>query len=149
MSTYLQKVDHFKSISKNSSKYDNMDKILELNNENPIKKYLIFTEYESTLNTKITSILDKWNLKYDRIRGSSSTINKQLEKYKNPNGETNVLLVNSKFFGSGMNLENTSDIIIMHKMQGDIEMQAIGRAQRFGREGELRVWKLYYQNETK
>jgi hypothetical protein len=149
LSTYLQKVDHFKSISNNSSKYDNMDKIFELNSENPIKKYLIFTEYESTLNTKITSILDKWNLKYDRIRGSSSTINKQLEKYKNPNGETNVLLVNSKFFGSGMNLENTSDIIIMHKMQGDIEMQAIGRAQRFGREGELRVWKLYYQNESR
>ena len=47
-----------------------------------------------------------------------------------------------------MNLENTTDIIIMHKMQGDIEMQAIGRAQRFGREGELRIWKLYYQNES-
>jgi SNF2 family DNA or RNA helicase len=125
-----------------------MDKIFELNNNNPVKKYLIFTEYESTLNTKITSILDKWNLKYDRIRGSTATINKQLEKYKNPNGETNVLLVNSKFFGSGMNLENTSDIIIMHKMQSDIEMQAIGRAQRFGRKGELRIWKLYYQNES-
>ena len=87
-------------------------------------------------------------MKYDRIRGSSATINKQLEKYKSSNGETNVLLVNSKFFGSGMNLENTTDIIIMHKMQSDIEMQAIGRAQRFGRVGELRVWKLYYQNES-
>ena len=148
LKTYIQKIDYFKSISINATKYENMDKIFELNNENLVKKYLIFTEYESTLNTKITSILEKWNLKYDRIRGSSATINKQLEKYKNTNGETNVLLVNSKFFGSGMNLENTTDIIIMHKMQSDIEMQAIGRAQRFGREGELRVWKLYYQNET-
>jgi hypothetical protein len=148
LTSYLQKIDYFKSKSLNFTKYENMDKIFELNNNNPVKKYLIFTEYESTLNTKITSILDKWNLKYDRIRGSSVTINKQLEKYKNPNGETNVLLVNSKFFGSGMNLENTSDIIIMHKMQSDIEMQAIGRAQRFGREGELRIWKLYYKNES-
>jgi hypothetical protein len=148
LTTYLEKLDYFKSKSLSYTKYENMDKIFELNNNNPVKKYLIFTEYESTLNTKITSILDKWNLKYDRIRGSTATINKQLDKYKNPNGETNVLLVNSKFFGSGMNLENTSDIIIMHKMQSDIEMQAIGRAQRFGREGELRIWKLYYQNEV-
>ena len=47
-----------------------------------------------------------------------------------------------------MNLENTTDIIILHKMNKDIEMQAIGRAQRYGREGNLRVWKLYYQNEV-
>jgi hypothetical protein len=146
--TYTEKIQYLKCISINSTKYENMDRIFELNNDNSIKKYLIFTEYETTLNTKITSILEKWNLKYDRIRGSSATINKQLEKYKSSNGETNVLLVNSKFFGSGMNLENTTDIIIMHKMQSDIEMQAIGRAQRFGRVGELRVWKLYYQNES-
>ena len=151
LQTYSEKTEYLKSISLQFTKYENMDKIFELNNDNPIKKYLIFTEYESTLNTKITSILNKWNLKYDRIRGSSVTINKQLEKYKKQIGnsdETNVLLVNSKFFGSGMNLENTTDIIIMHKMQSDIEMQAIGRAQRFGRVGELRVWKLYYQNES-
>ena len=73
--------------------------------------WFLVNKFESTLNIKITSILDKWNLKYDRIRGSSTTINKQLEKYRLPNGETNVLLVNSKFFGSGLNLENTTDII--------------------------------------
>ena len=145
--SYSEKLDYINKNSINFTKYENMDKIFDLNNNNAIKKYLIFTEYESTLNTKITSILDKWFLKYDRIRGSSATINKQIENYKNPEGETNVLLVNSKFFGSGINLENTTDIIIMHKMNKDIEMQAIGRAQRFGREGNLRVWQLYYQNE--
>ena len=145
--SYSDKLDYINKNSINFTKYENMDKIFELNNNNAIKKYLIFTEYESTLNTKITSILDKWFLKYDRIRGSSATINKQIENYKKPEGETNVLLVNSKFFGSGINLENTTDIIIMHKMNKDVEMQAIGRAQRFGREGNLRVWQLYYQNE--
>jgi len=147
LTTYGQKSDYVKANSNKFNKYENMDKIFELNNDLPVKKYLIFTEYESTLNIKITSILDKWSLKYDRIRGTSATINRQLEKYKAKNGETNVLLVNSKFFGSGMNLENTTDIIILHKMNSDIEMQAIGRAQRYGRQGNLRVWKLYYQNE--
>ena len=145
---YSNNITILQSYSKELTKYENMNKIFELNQHQASKKYLIFTEYESTLNIKVTAILDKWRLKYGRIRGTSVTINKQIENYKSKDGDTNVLLVNSKFFGSGMNLENTTDIIIMHKMQKDIEMQAIGRAQRFGRVGELRVWKLYYQNES-
>jgi len=145
---FITNTEMFKTKSLEFTKYENMDKIFEMNRHQDIKKYLIFTEYESTLNTKITTILDKWGLKYGRIRGTSATISKQMEKYKtNDADSTNVLLVNSKFFGSGMNLENTTDIIIMHKMNSDVEMQAIGRAHRFGREGNLRVWKLYYQNE--
>ena len=70
---------------------------------------------------------------------------KNIQKYKNEN--VNVLLLNSRYFGSGLNLENTSDIIIIHKMAADIEMQIIGRAQRYGRTNELRIWKLYYKNE--
>ena len=143
--SYPQRIELLKTKSIDLTKYENMDKIFELNSKNEVKKYLIFTEYESTLNTKITSMLDKWELTYGRIKGTTSTITKQIENYKK--GNTNVLLINSKFFGSGMNLENTSDIIIIHKMHGDIEMQAIGRAHRFGRLGNLRVWKLYYENE--
>ena len=143
--TYPQRIELLKTKSIDFTKYENMDKIFELNSKNDVKKYLIFTEYESTLNTKITSMLDKWELTYGRIKGTTATITKQIENYKK--GNTNVLLINSKFFGSGMNLENTSDIIIIHKMHGDIEMQAIGRAHRFGRVGNLRVWKLYYENE--
>lgn len=140
-------LDNFLSQSKNLSKHENMDKIFELNSKNTVKKYLIFTEYESTLNTRITSILDKWGLTYARIRGTSYSISNMISKYKQQDNEINVLLINSKYFGSGLNLENTSDIIIIHKMNSDIEMQVIGRAQRFGRVGELRVWKLYYENE--
>jgi SNF2 family DNA or RNA helicase len=143
--TYPQRIELLKTKSIDLTKYENMDKIFELNSKNEVKKYLIFTEYESTLNIKITSMLDKWGLTYGRIKGTTATITKQIENYKK--GNTNVLLINSKFFGSGMNLENTSDIIIIHKMHGDIEMQAIGRAHRFGRVGNLRVWKLYYENE--
>jgi hypothetical protein len=143
--TYEGRLEFLKTNAKLFTKYENMDKIFELNNDNPIKKYLIFTEYESTLNDKITNILRKWNLSYGRIKGSSTMISSMVEQYKT--GSINTLLINSKYFGSGMNLENTTDIIIIHKMQSDVEMQVIGRAQRFGRVGNLRVWKLYYQNE--
>lgn len=143
---YEDKLELVKTSANLFSKYENMDKIFELNHGNAIKKYLIFTEYESTLNDKITNILTKWNLKYSRIKGSGIMISNTVEQYKT--GDVNTLLINSKYFGSGMNLENTTDIIIIHKMQSDVEMQVIGRAQRFGRVGNLRVWKLYYQNEV-
>jgi SNF2 family DNA or RNA helicase len=145
--TYDELLENLKVRACEFSKYENMDKIFELNANQTVKKYLIFTEYESTLNTRITSILDKWGLTYGRIRGSSTNINNMVQTYKKADDELNVLLINSKYFGSGLNLENTSDIIIIHKMQSDIEMQVIGRAQRYGRIGNLRVWKLYYQNE--
>lgn len=144
--TYDTILEFLRENAKNYSKYENMDKIFELNHNNPKKKYLIFTEYESTLNDKITNMLDKWGLKYGRIKGSGIMITNLVEQYKT--GDINTLLINSKYFGSGMNLENTTDIIIIHKMQADVEMQVIGRAQRFGRVGNLRVWKLYYQNEV-
>jgi hypothetical protein len=142
---YEKELNELFKHSESFSKYDNMDKIFELNNNNPIKKYLIFSEYDNSFNYKITNILDKWGLKYKSIQGTSTTITKNIEKYKNE--DVNVLLLNSRYFGSGLNLENTSDIIIIHKMAADIEMQIIGRAQRYGRINELRVWKLYYKNE--
>jgi SNF2 family DNA or RNA helicase len=146
LNTYEAKLELLIQNAKLFTKYENMDKIFELNNDNLIKKYLIFTEYESTLNEKITNILTKWGLQYARIKGAGSMISNTVEQYKK--GNINTLLINSKYFGSGMNLENTTDIIIIHKMQADVEMQVIGRAQRFGRTGNLRVWKLYYQNEV-
>lgn len=142
---YNDKLELLKKSSMEYSKYDIIDHIFQLNRNNPVQKVLIFTEYESTLNTKVTSILDKYKMKYGKIKGTGLAISKQIENYRT--GETNVLMINSKYFGSGINLENTTDIIIIHKMHSDVEMQVIGRAQRYGRVGNLRVWKLYYENE--
>ena len=63
------------------------------------------------------------------------------------NGSLNILLLNSNNFGTGLNLEMTTDIIFYHKMKKDIEQQVIGRAQRFGRPNKLNVHFLYYDNE--
>ena len=146
--SYDERLEELRIRAPDSSKYENMDKIFSINAENTVRKYLIFTEYESTLNSKITSILDKYGLTYSRIRGTGTSITNMVQTYHQADDKINVLLINSKYFGSGLNLENTSDIIILHKMQADIEMQVIGRAHRYGRKESLRVWKLYYQNEA-
>ena len=58
-----------------------------------------------------------------------------------------MILANSLNFGSGLNLENTTDIIIYHKMDKDLESQVIGRAQRPGRTTSINIYKLNYENE--
>jgi SNF2 family DNA or RNA helicase len=58
-----------------------------------------------------------------------------------------VLLANMRSYGSGMNLENTTDIILFHKTDSEKERQVIGRGNRMGRRHPLRVWYLLHDNE--
>ena len=78
-------------------------------------------------------------------KGSSNSINKTLEKFNN--NEINILFLDTKHFGQGLNLEQADEIILFHKMTSDMEKQAIGRAQRPGRNTELIVHHLLHENE--
>jgi SNF2 family DNA or RNA helicase len=125
-------------------KYENLEKLL-LENKNILKKILIFSEYDETFKG-IQNILNKNEYKYRMLLGSSTTIQNIVDDYKKDDG-INILLLNARHYGSGLNLENTSDIIMFHKMNSDMEKQVIGRAQRLGRKDQLRIWKLVNNNE--
>jgi hypothetical protein len=129
---------------KQLNKYDNLEKLL-LDKKDILEKILIFSEYDETFHM-IQKILTKNNYKFRMLMGTSSTIQSIVDDYKNPNG-INILLLNARYYGSGLNLENTSDIIMFHKMGNDMEKQVIGRAQRLGRKNQLRIWKLINNNE--
>ena len=58
-----------------------------------------------------------------------------------------MLLLDAKYCANGINLENTTDIVIYHLMDKDRTEQIIGRGQRPGRIEPLNVWKLCYENE--
>ncbi len=142
--------------SLNNDKYTNFEKIIEYKVKNFTKekrKILVFSEHEGSFNAKITGVLDKFNINYSRIKGTSASINKTLREYRGDDlkpgdKEIDVLLINSRFFGAGLNLQNSSDIIILHRQGADLLHQIIGRAQRIGRKDSLRVWKLYFNNEA-
>jgi hypothetical protein len=151
---YKKEIDELIITSEQHDKYTNLEKILESRKKlfdslpaDRQKKYkiLIFSEYDNSFNSKVINILNRLNLSSDKIKGNSMIINKVLTNYKE--GNLNVLLVNSRYFGSGINLENTSDVIIMHRMGADLQKQVIGRAQRLGRTFPLHIWKLYNSNE--
>ena len=67
-----------------------------------------------------------------------------LNKFKS--GEINIILLNTQYAGSGIDISDATDIIIFHNMGID-KQQAIGRAQRVGRITELYIHNLCYEHE--
>ena len=59
----------------------------------------------------------------------------------------NILLLNSTIYCSGLNLENTTDIIIYHRHDINVEEQIIGRAQRLNRTTQLKIHYLVNNSE--
>lgn len=128
-------------MNKEFDKLQNLEILLR--NKKKDSKYLIFSEYDISFE-RIISIINN-DYKYSYLKGNKYIIKKILKEYKE--GDLDILLVNIHNYGSGLNLENTTDIIMFHKFDANIEEQVIGRAQRFGRENSLNIYYLLNQNE--
>lgn len=127
-----------------TSKIDRFEQILQKNREVK-KKYIVFSDYYNTFRY-VKDSLDKLQIKYIELDGGNiESIDKAIQEYRE--GESQVMLSNSTFFGCGMNMEFTTDIIFMHKMEEGIERQVIGRAQRPGRTSTLEIHYIFYYNE--
>jgi hypothetical protein len=124
--------------------------ILKRREEEPNFKFLVFTEHENVFR-ELTTFIRTNNFKYGELKGSISSVNKQIELFKSPSSNsesTDCLLLNANFCGNGINLENATDVFIYHSMSKEKTNQVIGRAQRPGRVGQLKVWKMCYENEV-
>jgi hypothetical protein len=134
------------SVTTMSEKWDkNTNLKILLQNREPGSKFLIFSNHDHSF-LNIYSILQDLDIRFEHLKGNGNVIRCTVQKYKE--GNVDVLLVNSSHYGSGLNLENTSDIIMFHKFDSEIEKQVIGRADRPGRTSSLRVWYLLHENET-
>jgi SNF2 family DNA or RNA helicase len=127
---------------------EKLDKVSNLKillaNRKPGSKFLIFSNYDNSFQD-IHITMSSLNIKYMHLKGNSNVIKCMIEKYKT--GDVDVLLVNTRHYGSGLNLENTTDIVMCHKFDNEIEKQVIGRAQRLGRTVPLNIWYFLYDNE--
>ncbi len=112
------------------------------------KKLLVFSKYDGSFK-QIKDFLNDEGVNFSELKGSSNTISKTIKKYKSigESDSLDVILLNAKFFGCGLNLENTTDIFIYHNMGDCLTNQVIGRAQRPGRTSKLNVTKFCYENE--
>ena len=120
------------------------DMLIELINSKPDGRFLIFSEYDNSFEL-VKGLLDDAEISWSKLCGSPGQITNIIKKYTN--NEIKVLLLNAKHYGSGLNLQMTSDIILYHRMNADLEEQVIGRGQRLGRTAPLNVNYLCYDNE--
>lgn len=109
------------------------------------KKILIFSDFSGTFNY-ISDILNDSDSKYSELSaGTPEDYSKQIKEYKD--GDVNILMIDSSSQGCGINLENTDDIIFIHKTREVLYNQIIGRAQRPVRKSVLKVHELLNKNE--
>ena len=113
--------------------------IVNIIKNKPEGKFIIFSSYDQTFEQIHLTLLEN-NIKFKLIKGTTQQIQKTIDEYKT--GDLQVLFLNSKFNGSGINLQETTDIIIYHEMNDSTKTQIIGRANRIGRVSPLYVHHL-------
>ena len=118
--------------------------IEKLKNED--RKVIIFSDYSNIFHEIEKMCIENEILYTDLDKGNMKDIDMSVENYKY--GNAKILLSNSSLFGCGMNFENSTDIIFVHRMKKRMEEQVIGRAQRIGRKTRLNVYYLQYENEV-
>lgn len=103
------------------------------------KKILIFSNYNETF-TIIKKCLDEQKLLYLELKGTKEKRDNTIDAYKT--GQVNILLLNTIHSGAGLNLQETTDIILFHRIHEYQKIQVIGRANRIGRKVPLHVHYL-------
>jgi hypothetical protein len=121
---------------------DKIDELMSLLEKNG--KFLIFSEFDNTFKMVMKS-MEKNNIPFKTLKGAENTIHSTLDEFKK--GTIKVLLLNAKFYGSGLNITDCTDIVFMHRMDQGLEHQVIGRGQRIGRKEPLNINYLCYNNE--
>lgn len=129
-------------VRKTSTKMDVLVKLLRSKRDGRI---LLYSNYDATF-SNMEDMLRRNNIKYMILRGTGREISKTIERFQS--GKINVLLLNAQHYGSGLNLQMATDVIMYHTLSLEMETQVIGRAQRYGRESELNVYKLTYNGEN-
>jgi len=122
-----------KEIEKKMTKFE---KIVEIINSKPDGKFLIFSNFDNSF-MPICDILAENDILYVEIKGNIKTREKNLESFKN--GKVPVIFINSTLNCSGINLVESTDIILCHDMEKNVENQIIGRSNRIGRKTSVLV----------
>lgn len=119
------------------------DTFINIIKNKPNGKFLVFSKNDNGFDI-IKNKMDSLNIKYDFLKGNTSHMMNILENFKN--GLINIILLNTQYAGSGIDINYATDVIIFHSMGID-KHQAIGRAQRVGRNSELYIHNLCYEHE--
>jgi SNF2 family DNA or RNA helicase len=137
---YIDDGKYYKNKSVNTKQLNTkINTVINLIKNKPNGKFIIFSAWDQTF-TPIRNILIKNNNEFVEVKGCITSRQQSIESFKN--GNTNVIFLNSKNNGAGINLTETTDIIVYHDMSEDMLNQITGRANRIGRVESLNVHHL-------
>lgn len=126
-----------------SGKLNKEETLLEIIKNKPNGKFLIFSKYDNNF-INIIKLLESNNITSSELKGSTNHMMNILNEFKI--GNIKIILLNSQYAGSGIDISFATDVIIFHSL-GLNKQQAIGRAQRVGRTEKLFIHNLCYQHE--
>lgn len=135
--TQQAKSSHKKKLTKEET-------LLKIINKNKEGKFLVFSRVDNSFDGLMQQ-LKRNNITCAEIKGNTSAMKNILNSFKE--GSLKVILLNTRYAGSGIDISCATDVIIYHHMGGD-KTQAVGRAQRVGRNSVLKVHNLLYPNEV-
>lgn len=121
-----------------------MECLLDMIAAKPSGRFLVFSEYDNTFNM-IMDKLTSAKIPFSKLNGSTGRVTNIIRDFAT--NKIKVLLLNAKYYGSGLNLQCCTDIILYHRMSEDLEKQIVGRGQRPGRTSRLNVFHLCYETE--
>lgn len=125
---------------------DKLKMVMKVLKETKGKGYTIIYSKHIQPFEQLSEMLDDAGIKYRSIDvGTIEESDKLLAQYKS--GEIPVFLAHAGMFAAGVNLEVTTDIVFLHKMQPLMEHQILCRGQRPGRKGNMRAWFMLFDNE--
>lgn len=116
-----------------------LNTLLDIIKEHKKNKFIIVSNYDETFTPIRLALIDN-DFKFVELKGGITVREKNIKAYKE--GNINIIFLNSKFNGSGLNLENTDNIIFYHQLTPNQEKQVIGRTKRIGSSKTLTIHKL-------
>lgn len=142
-------MDNVKKTKNNKDKEKNseitkVNALIKLIKDKSQGRFLLFSNYDQTFDNINKNLVDN-GITFSKVMGSGAVVNKIIERFTK--GEVRVLMLNATNYGSGLNLQMATDIIIFHQLSLELETQVIGRAQRMGRTEPLNVYYLLHDHE--
>lgn len=128
-----------------TGKVNKKDTFVRFMKEHKTAKVLMFSGYDATF-TGMNTVLDTEGITYAIVNGSQARITKLLREFKS--GKYNVLFLNARNMGAGLNIECATHVMLFHRMSSELEAQIVGRAMRLGRKEPLEVVHLLHDNEA-
>ena len=116
-----------------------------LSESSPDQRFLVFSAHEASFRG-LKELLSIHGIQCELLFGSGARIDRLRERFAS--GDLRVLCMNARHVGAGLNLEATTDVVLYHRMNTELEKQVIGRAVRFERKRDLRVVHLVHEQET-